>query len=77
MSVGYSRKVVITCLKIEFARPLVRNIQSHFVFLRPETESNFTYEYSGAYRAGSITNIIIIIIIIIIALQTTENELLT
>ena len=26
---------------------------AHFVFLLPETESNFTYEYSGAYRAGS------------------------
>ena len=26
------------------------------MFLRPETESNFTYEYSGAYRACSVTN---------------------
>ena len=29
--------------------------RSHFVFLREETESNFTYEYSGAYRACSVT----------------------
>ena len=32
------------------------SIQLHFVFLRPETGSNFTYEYSGAYRACSVTN---------------------
>ena len=32
------------------------SIQSHFVFIRPETESNFTYEYSGAYKACSVAN---------------------
>ena len=32
------------------------SIRSHFVFLRGETASNFTYEYSGAYTAYSVTN---------------------
>ena len=32
------------------------SIRSHFMFLCPETESTFTYEYHGADRACSVTN---------------------
>ena len=51
---GYSRKIVITRLKWNLH--IYGSIRSHFAFLRSETESNFTYEYSGAYRACSVTN---------------------